>query len=370
MPKVTVLMSVYNGEHYLRASIDSILFQSFKDFEFLIINDGSADSTLEIINTYDDSRIRLINNECNLGLTKSLNKGLKLARGKLIARQDGDDISEPDRLAKQVSFLEAHPKVALVGSWYKNIDPQGNLIGAYELPCESAQNRWEMLFCNPFIHSAVMFRKRPVACWIGSYLYDEAFVYAQDYALWGRIACRRKVANIGEYLVRLRLNPASMTNTYGETVDDEPRQIKLNHIKVFLSKKDFQLWSDGHLLESMTALWLAEPEALAEEIPKKLEDFYSYELDQLITQIRHLHKKFCQYYHLGQIERKKHYKEVCQHLSKRLMAIAHYYYYEDDDQETGQAIFAQACALKSSVGDINYGDAERHHEDIPFGIMT
>src|SRR3990170_6306785 len=103
-PEITVLMSVYNGERFLREAIESILNQTYRDFEFLIINDGSTDSSREIILSYNDPRIRLIDNELNIGLTRSLNKGLRLARGKYIARQDADDISFRKRLEKQVAF--------------------------------------------------------------------------------------------------------------------------------------------------------------------------------------------------------------------------------------------------------------------------
>ena len=136
MPKVTVLMAVYNGERYLRDAVESILCQTFRDFQFLIINDGSTDNTRDLILSYDDARIVLVDSEHNVGQTRSLNRGLELAAGELIARQDADDISEPDRLAKQVAFLERHPEVALLGTWYKEIDVQGTVIGKRKLPCD------------------------------------------------------------------------------------------------------------------------------------------------------------------------------------------------------------------------------------------
>ena len=127
-PKVTVLMSVYNGEKYLQEAIDSILEQTFKDFEFLIINDGSTDKTGEILESYHDLRIKIINNEKNIGLTKSLNKGLKLARGEYIARQDADDISMPERLEKEVEFLETHQDYAVVGAFAKIINKNSEIL--------------------------------------------------------------------------------------------------------------------------------------------------------------------------------------------------------------------------------------------------
>ena len=115
MPKVSVVMSVYNSEPFIRDAIKSILGQSFQDFEFIIINDGSTDGSLQIIQSYGDSRIRITSQE-NLGLTKSLNKGIGIARGEYIARQDADDISEPSRLEKQVAVLEQNSRAVLVSS--------------------------------------------------------------------------------------------------------------------------------------------------------------------------------------------------------------------------------------------------------------
>src|SRR5690349_12648910 len=122
-------MAVYNGARYLREAVESVLNQSFQDFEFLVINDGSTDHTREIILSYDDSRIRLVDNRQNRGQTASLNLGLQLAQGDLIARQDADDISEPERLARQVLFLEDHSEVALLGTGYAKIDSHGNVTG-------------------------------------------------------------------------------------------------------------------------------------------------------------------------------------------------------------------------------------------------
>ncbi|MDJ0799829.1 MAG: glycosyltransferase [Calothrix sp. MO_167.B12] len=337
MPKVTVLTAVYNGESYLREAIDSILAQTFPDFEFLIINDGSTDSTQEIIQFYDDPRIRLINNEYNLGLTRSLNKGLELAKGEFIARQDADDISEPERLAKQVAFLETHPEVALVGTWYKDIDPQGNLIGECNLPCDCTQIRWDILFYCPFVHSAVMFRKHTIAEQIG--FYDEAFSYAQDYDLWWRISRRLQVANINEYLMKLRINPSSMTATYGNIVDDEPLKIKITNIGHLLGWDEAKTWNDGVLLRAMTWLWLGELD--------KLNSLNLQQLNKVIEQILHLHHAFCKYYKLNHEEIKKHYNQVYACLSNQLLSLT--YYYLEKDKMTAWWLFIRACRLNFSI---------------------
>src|SRR5438093_5990647 len=116
MPNVTVLMPVYNAERYLRAAMDSILTQTFSDFEFLIMNDTSTDASRSIITSYRDARIRLIDNEQNLGLTRTLNKGLRVCAGNYVARHDADDIACPERLALQIAFLEEHKDVGLLGT--------------------------------------------------------------------------------------------------------------------------------------------------------------------------------------------------------------------------------------------------------------
>ena len=160
-PKVSVLMSVYNGERYLSESVESILDQTYSDFEFIIVDDASEDGTWQMLTTYvgRDSRIVLIRNKENIGLTRSLNKGLALARGKYIARQDADDVSVPERLAKQVAFLERHPSVVLLGTAIEWIRDSGDLIGKIgQHPCTDAGIRQKMLLQYSFWHSSVMVR--------------------------------------------------------------------------------------------------------------------------------------------------------------------------------------------------------------------
>src|SRR5437868_2907435 len=122
-------MTVYNSEEYLREAIESILGQTFTDFEFIIIDDGSTDRSADIVNSYSDTRIRFLSNSSNLGLVASLNEGIERARGEYIARMDCDDVSLPERLAKQVTFMDSRPELAASGTWAKEIDEEGNVIG-------------------------------------------------------------------------------------------------------------------------------------------------------------------------------------------------------------------------------------------------
>ena len=235
--KVTVLMSVFNGERYLRAAIDSILKQIFNDFEFLIINDGSSDSTAEILKGYNDPRIQIINNEKNIGLTKSLNKGLRLARGEFIARQDADDISLPRRLEKQVAFLNSRPEYGLVGCWNYRIGAN-NKIEDKVVFCTDHDDIVNMLLIeNHFVHSSVMFRKECIEKLGG---YNEDLKFAQDYDLWLRIAERYKVANLGEFLHSWRYDKHGISYKMREEQKKHAFLIRDKFITRVIKKKEWQ----------------------------------------------------------------------------------------------------------------------------------
>lgn len=202
VPKVTVLMPVYNGEQFLREAIDSILNQTFTDFEFMIINDASTDDSVEIVESYKDRRINLIHNETNIGLIATLNKGLALACGEYIARMDADDKSLPERLAKQVKFLDAEPDIAVVGTGIQMIDGSGHKIGPHILFPESHNLiRWRLCFSSPIVHPTVMLRKAEVLK-VGGYRPEAQ--QAEDYDLWERLSHICKLLNMREVLLLLR----------------------------------------------------------------------------------------------------------------------------------------------------------------------
>ena len=210
IPQVSVIMSVYNGERYLSEAIESILQQSFVDWELVIINDCSTDGSLAIIQKYllRDQRVKLINNEQNLGLTKSLNIGIKDSTGKYIARLDADDSCSPDRLQKQYDFMEAHPEVAICGSCGNYLDESGEIIGKKILPTEYREIKKKLLFNNQFIHSS-LFICRAVIDKEGGY--DESFRTSQDYEFILRIASKYPVANLPEQLVSWRVGEGSIS---------------------------------------------------------------------------------------------------------------------------------------------------------------
>ena len=204
-PKVTVLMGVYNGQRYLRAAIDSILQQTFTNFEFLIIDDGSKDASVEIIKSYSDPRIRLLINEKNIGLAASLNRGINSSTSRYIARMDCDDISLPQRLEKQVAFLEHHSDIGICGSGIEIIGKKSDdRAGFFN---DDAMIRSSLIFDSGFAHPAVMISRQLLhEC---NLRYDETFTHAQDYDLWARAAAYTKFANLPETLLRYRVHAES-----------------------------------------------------------------------------------------------------------------------------------------------------------------
>lgn len=209
-PRVTVLMPVFNAGAYLRASVESILGQTFTDFEFLIIDDGSVDGTALLLSTYQDSRLRIITNSKNLGLVHSLNLGISQTNGEYIARMDGDDIAMPRRLELQVEEFGRNPDLALLGSAADLIDEQGSSFDAIDLPTTNEEIRRNILWGNKFIHSSVMMRTSVVRA-LGGYREDAAL--AEDYALWLGFIAGRTVGNLPERLVQYRVHKQQLSQS-------------------------------------------------------------------------------------------------------------------------------------------------------------
>lgn len=209
--KISVVMSVYNAEKYLKAAIDSILNQTYSDFELILINDKSSDASDAILKQYqtEDSRIILLENEENMGLTKSLNRGLEVARGEFIARMDADDISVLERFEKQVKFLDEHPDYSFVSCIAQYIDENGKPEQMRLFP-ETNEEIYDMMpKVDAVMHPGVMFRREDIAK-IGNYCED--FRVVQDYDLWFRgMAAGYKFYNIQEPLVLFRRNDSYNT---------------------------------------------------------------------------------------------------------------------------------------------------------------
>ncbi|MBL7086009.1 MAG: radical SAM protein, partial [Candidatus Cloacimonetes bacterium] len=206
-PKVSIVMSVHASAQYLKESIDSILNQTYKDFEFLVVNDGSSKSIQDVINTYSDSRLVTLDQPW-IGLTKSLNNAIEYSRGKYIARMDAGDISLPNRIQKQVTILKNNLKIGLVGTSYKEISETGKKISETILSADNLKLKEGLLFQNKFCHGAVMFRCK---CLEKVGLYREDFKRAQDYDLWLRIAEHFDITNIPEILYIRRVEKDSIS---------------------------------------------------------------------------------------------------------------------------------------------------------------
>ena len=183
MPRVSIITSVYNGELYLEECIESILNQTFDDFEYIVLNNGSTDRTAKILNLYNDPRLRVIHQE-NLGIPRSLNKGIELSCGDLIARQDADDYSFNSRLEHQVKFMDQHQDIVFCGSrWFEAIN--GKLLKQRVPFIETDESiRKSMCLFNPFSHSVMIFRKQT---FLESGGYNCQYKYSQDYDLWVRM---------------------------------------------------------------------------------------------------------------------------------------------------------------------------------------
>lgn len=211
MPTISVVLPVYNGAAYIKAAIDSILAQSFSDFELIIINDGSSDASDPIILNFTDNRIRYLQQE-NRGLAATLNIAIGLAQGEFIARQDQDDISAATRLQAQVDFLRANHDVGMVGSnaeiWVN--DQKTDRLLAH--PTDDALIHFALLFDNPFVHSSVMIR-RSVFAQVGGYSEDKSRQPPEDYELWSRISREFKLANIPKNLLAYCEVPNSMSRS-------------------------------------------------------------------------------------------------------------------------------------------------------------
>ena len=210
VPKVTVLMAVYNAERFLAEAVSSILSQSFHDFEFLIVNDGSTDRSPAVLAGFKDPRLRLIDNKVNLGLTPSLNIGLREARGEYVARMDADDVSLPKRLGMQAAYLDGHPGTALVGANIEGMDADGKTLWRSDNDGDPDVIAWQLLFHNHVSgHGLVMFR-RDAALAAGGY--DEGCRCSQDFDLWARLSQKHNLAILPQVLLRWRSHPDSVSS--------------------------------------------------------------------------------------------------------------------------------------------------------------
>jgi len=253
-PKISVVMSVYNGEKYLREAIDSILNQTFGDFEFIIVDDGSTDKTAEIIDEYakKDLRVKIIKNKNNIGLTKSLNKAIQETKGEYIARMDADDISSPERFDEQLTFIENHPEIGAVGCWYYLIDKNNKLIKKVRPPVKFYKIKKAILNSTPIIHPAAMIRK--ISLEKINY-YDESFKYAQDRDLLFRILNFYQLGVVPKYLLKYRYTKQSISLQR----EIEQKKYCLKAIRKVIKKGIYPKWYYFFTIRHLISIYLPKP---------------------------------------------------------------------------------------------------------------
>ena len=213
-PTVSVVLPVFNAETYLKEAIESILTQQFADFECIILDDGSTDSSRMIIQDYArrDARVKAIINPENLGLVWTLNKGLSLCRGKYIARQDADDLSYSNRFTEQVNFLNDNKDAGVVGSAMEVIDEKGNTLYFYRQPETDLEIRFRLLFNSAIVHPSVMMRKSLLDNY--HIYYNPTYEYAEDYDLWARLLDITKEHNLQKPLIKYRITNSGMSQSF------------------------------------------------------------------------------------------------------------------------------------------------------------
>lgn len=253
-PRVSVIMAAYNTERYLCEALDSILDQTFRDFEFIIVDDASTDRTPEILEEYArrDSRIRLLRNKTNLGPYPSGNRGLEIARAPIIARMDSDDISTPERLECEIAFLDSHPDHILVTSGYRAIDESGRKRYDKFMPADDFGVRWLSRFRMPLVHAAACFRSQhpdgtPVR-------YDETYRVAQDFEFFARLIASGKAAVVAPILYYYRFHPTNISST-------RRRDQRVNNLRVALQVQERELPAElaGSLTPMLHCYMLGEP---------------------------------------------------------------------------------------------------------------
>ncbi len=270
VPKVSVLMSVLNGEAFLRPAVESILGQTFRDFEFIIIDNASSDGTAAILDGYRDSRIVRLRNDNVLSLTQSLNRGLQSARGEYVARLDADDVAAPERFARQVAFLGADPDMVLVAGFLRIIDETDRTIGQFTPPAGVDEVYDALAYCNPVGHSAVMFRRAPVVALGG---YPTTYVFAQDLALWVMLAHHGRFGMIADVLGdnrehsrRTTLSPAMALTRHRESIAIFERAQQLPRLSAEARRLGRMNLARLHCLLAGALLKSGDPTAAAAEL--------------------------------------------------------------------------------------------------------
>lgn len=302
-------MPVYNGEREVADAIESILAQTYTDFEFVIIDDGSTDASRDVIRTYSDPRIVLLCNERNMGVSASLNRGLALARGELIARQDADDLSLPHRLETQVAYLDAHRDVGLVGSGYYLVSttpPQRN----QSRPTDSISIKWKLLFGNQFTATSVIFRRHLAMEGEGFQTDDRV---AQDYGMWSLMAHRTQLANMDQPLVCYRPTDRSITVQWPDHMRAQATRISTDNIR--------RLVGDELSDRNLRLLQLLMTRAARRESPEQLACDLLVRGDDIKSAAAKLIAAFSDAHELNGQQRRALEQQVYPELGRRILAV-------------------------------------------------
>lgn len=225
-PAVSVLMPAHDAAPFVTAAIESLLAQSFGDFELIVVDDGSTDATPELLAAVRDPRVVILTQPENRGYVPALERAIGVARGRYLARQDADDLSLPGRLAAQVEHLDRNPEVVLLGTAYRTIDPGGRTLATFPVPEDDGAIRWHMLFRNAFVHSAVMMRRAA----LDGLHYDAAYKPAEDYRLWSQLLRRGRGANLAEPLVAHRRHPGQISERESEAQSAHAERVSRDNL--------------------------------------------------------------------------------------------------------------------------------------------
>lgn len=255
-PSISVLMSVYNGEKYVKESIESVLDQSFRDFEFIIVNDGSTDRSLDIINSFKDPRIKVINNVENKGLIFSLNKGIEYAKGKYIIRFDADDICLKDRFKEQYEYMENNTDVAMMSAYAKwFVDGKSLITKVIKSDIDYEKIKSKFIFENHINHSCVILRKNIIDK--ENYRYDKRYLHIEDYGLWLEIAKKYKVSTLDKVLLKCRISKSSVTSTANKDMRSRQNIYNIIYSDIFdlldynASEEDYRIHFEISMIQNL-----------------------------------------------------------------------------------------------------------------------
>jgi glycosyltransferase involved in cell wall biosynthesis len=309
-PRVSVVIGAFNGERFIRPAIESILNQTYRDFELIVIDDCSTDSTPRILREFKDGRLRIVSNEENLGIADTLNKGIAVARGEYLALQDHDDISLPPRLECQVAFLDRNPRVGMVGSNCNIIDEAGTISPGWPVKYDDAELKWAVLWRCPFFHTTVMVRRRDMKE-VGGYSSDPKYRFSEDYDLMSRIALRHAVANIPQLLGYWRMHKTSASHMNVSQQASAMRSISQRNICNLLG------WD-----RIDPADWAGVERFLYHPVGQRL-DLTSAEVNRTLDFLTTIHETFCSKYSLSNREAAAHRRKVLWPWGKHALALSY-----------------------------------------------